>query len=98
MDWQSLAILAFGLCPGSLLVGFIGAVWLVRQLGVKWPWEQSAKMDVREPQWVPYSQDRIAAEDGPAVTARELARGSVHVHTSAPTPGVLSIHFVRPVK
>lgn len=44
MDWQSLAILAFGLCPGSLLVGFIGAVWLVRLLGVKWPWEQVAEM------------------------------------------------------
>ena len=42
MDWQSLAILAFGLCPASLFVGFIGAVILLRQLGVRWPWEQVA--------------------------------------------------------
>lgn len=42
MDWQSLALLAFGLCPGSLLVGFIGAVILMRQFGVRWPWEQVA--------------------------------------------------------
>lgn len=42
MDWQSLAILGFGLCPGSLLVGFIGAVILMRQFGVRWPWEQIA--------------------------------------------------------
>lgn len=43
-DWQSLAILAFGLCPGSLLLGFLGAIWLIRQLGVRWPWEQVAEM------------------------------------------------------
>ena len=43
MDWQSLALLGLGLCPASLLVGFIGAVILIRQFGVRWPWEQVAR-------------------------------------------------------
>ena len=42
MDWQSLAILGLGLCPASLFVGFVGALILIRQLGVRWPWEQAA--------------------------------------------------------
>ena len=44
MDWQSLALLGLGLCPASLFVGFLGAVILIRQLGVRWPWEQVAEM------------------------------------------------------
>ena len=42
MDWQSLALLGLGLCPASLFVGFLGAVILMRQFGVRWPWEQVA--------------------------------------------------------
>jgi len=95
VDWQTLAILAMGLCPGSLLLGLLAGAWLMRQLP---KWIAECLQSRRPPRWVPYSQDRVAAEDGPAVTARELARGSVHVHTSAPTPGVLSIHFVRRVE
>ena len=43
VDWQSLALLGLGLCPGSLFVGFLGAVILLRQFGVRWPWEQVAR-------------------------------------------------------
>jgi len=45
INWQSLAILATALCPGSLLLGFVGAVWLVRALGVHWPWEQGVRTE-----------------------------------------------------
>lgn len=40
---QLLVLVGLGLCPGSLLLGFLGAIWLVRQLGIRWPWEQTIR-------------------------------------------------------
>ena len=84
MDWQSLAILAFGLCPSSLLLGLIAGVWLVRQLGVKWPWEQSATMDSNpRPRVIPerprpgdtFSLPRVPMENVGKCTAEMLVYG-----------------------
>ena len=36
---ELLAVLGFGLCPASLLLGIIGTLFAARQFGVRWPWE-----------------------------------------------------------
>jgi len=38
--WQLAAMLAFGLCPASLVIGAVGIVVLLRVFGTRWPWEQ----------------------------------------------------------
>lgn len=45
MDWQAMAILGLGLCPGTAILTAAVMLWTFRQLGGKFPWEsQSAEM------------------------------------------------------
>jgi len=45
MNWQLLAMFAFGLCPASLFIGAVGMILLLRAMGVRWPWEQPRELE-----------------------------------------------------
>ena len=43
IDWQSLALLGLGLCPGTAILTAVVMLWAFRQLGGRWGWEQAAR-------------------------------------------------------
>jgi len=91
---DTLLLVALGLCPGSLLLGFVGGIALLRLLGVKWPWEHSPASRLNNLQ--PYKRERIAAEDAPEITQQEIfLNHAILVHTSHNGPGVVNLHFVK---
>ena len=100
--WQTLALLAFGLCPASALIGLLVGIMAMRALGVQWPWEReqaggSPPNNHRRSFRRDYKVIRVQAKHMVDRTYAEESKGWVYAGVRENAPGLFDVTFFREI-
>lgn len=103
MNWETMALLAFGLCPGSALLGLLVGILTLRALGTQWPWEQARTLQPlngnhRRAFRRDYKTIRVQAAHLIDRTYAEESKGWVYAGTKENAPGLYDVTFFREIE
>ena len=100
--WELLALLAFGLCPASALIGLLVGILAMREMGVKWPWEREQANGLppnnhRRAFRRDYKTIRVQAKHMIDRVYAEESKGWIYAGVKESTVGVYDVTFFREV-
>lgn len=103
MNWEAMALLAFGLCPASTLIGLLIGILGMRALGVHWPWEDvpaapTPPSNHRRAFRRDYKTIRVPAKHLIDRTYAEESKGWIYAGTGENAPGIYDVTFFREIE
>jgi len=96
---QLLLMLIVAACPGSLLIGAVATLLVIRTMGIRWPWEQPRKEQGQDRfgRW-DRKNVRVGAKYIVSVVLREREKGWIYTGQTEDGPGIWDVHFIRRVE